>query len=100
MTESKPVIYIFHGDDEFATGQALAGIESQMGDPATAEMNTTILDGRNLNLNELVRATLAMPFLADRRLVVLKDPLGALKSSKSRDKFKSILENTPRRQRW
>ena len=95
MTESKPVIYIFHGDDEFASGLALAGIESQMGDPSTAAMNTTTLDGRNLNLDELIRATRAMPFLADRRLVVLKDPLGAMKSSKDRDKFKNILENTP-----
>ena len=95
MTESKPVVYIFHGDDEFATSQALAGIESQMGDPSTAEMNTTYLDGRVLNLDELVRATRSMPFLAERRLVVLTDPLGAMKSSKARDKFKSILESVP-----
>ena len=95
MTESKPVVYIFHGDDEFATGQALGGIESQMGDPATAEMNTSHLDGRSLNLDELVQATRSMPFLAERRLVVLMDPLGSLKSSKDRDKFKTILENVP-----
>ena len=95
MTESKPVVYIFHGDDEFATGQALEGIESQMGDPATAEMNTSHLDGRAFNMDELVQATRSMPFLAERRLVVLMDPLGSLKSSKDRDKFKTILENVP-----
>ncbi len=93
--ESKPVVYIFHGDDEFASGQALAGIESQMGDPSTAEMNTTHLDGRSLNLDKLVQTTRAMPFLAERRLVVLTDPLGAMKSSKARDKFKKILEGVP-----
>ncbi|MFC1997954.1 DNA polymerase III subunit delta, partial [Chloroflexota bacterium] len=95
MTESKPVVYIFHGDDEFASGQALAGIKSQMGDPSTAEMNTTYLDGRTLNLDELVRTTRTIPFLAERRLVVLTDPLGSMKSSKARDKFKSILESAP-----
>ena len=95
MAESKPVVYIFHGDDEFAIGQTLGGIESQLGDPSTAEMNTTHLDGRALNLDELVRATRAMPFLAERRLVVVLDPLGALKSSKDRDKFKKILEEVP-----
>jgi DNA polymerase-3 subunit delta len=95
MTDHKPVVYIFHGDDEFAIGQALIGIESQMGDPSTAAMNTTNLDGRNLNMDELIHATRAMPFLAERRLVVLTDPLGSLKSSTDRDKFKSILENTP-----
>jgi DNA polymerase-3 subunit delta len=95
MTESKPVVYIFHGDDEFAIGAALAGIEAQMGDPSSAQMNTTYLDGRALDLDELVRATRAMPFLAERRLVVLKDPLGSLKSSTIRDKFKDILESVP-----
>jgi DNA polymerase III subunit delta len=95
MSESKPVVYIFHGDDEYAIGQALAGIIAHMGDPSTAEMNTTYLDGRSLNLDELVRATRAMPFLSDRRLVVVTDPLGALKSSKDRDKFKVILAGTP-----
>jgi DNA polymerase-3 subunit delta len=95
MTESKPVVYIFHGDDEYSVGQALAGILSLMGDPANAEMNTTHLDGRTLNLDELVRATRAMPFLAERRLVVLMDPLGSMKSSKARDKFISILESVP-----
>lgn len=95
MTDSKPVVYIFHGDDEFATGQALKAIESQMGDPSSAEMNTTHLDGRSLNMDKVVQTTQAMPFLADRRLVVLTDPLGAMKSSKDRDKFKSILEGVP-----
>jgi DNA polymerase-3 subunit delta len=95
MTESKPVVYIFHGDDEFALGESLTGIRAQMGDPSTAEMNTTYLDGRSLNLDELVRATRAMPFLSDRRLVVLRDPLGSLKSSTVRDKFKDILSGVP-----
>ena len=67
MTDRKPVVYIFHGDDEFAIGQALADIVSQMGDPTTAAMNTTTLDDRNLNLDELIQATRAMPFLTERR---------------------------------
>jgi DNA polymerase-3 subunit delta len=95
MAESKPVVYIFHGDDEFAIGEALKGIEGQMGDPSTAEMNTTVLDGRVLNLDELVRTTRAMPFLAERRLVVVTNPLGTLKSNKDRDRFKEILASSP-----
>ena len=93
--ENKPVVYIFHGDDEFAIGKSLARIISQMGEPSSAEMNTTYLDGHSLNLDELVRTTQAMPFLSDRRLVVLNNPLGSLKSSKERDKFKAILEGVP-----
>jgi DNA polymerase-3 subunit delta len=95
MADRKPVVYIFHGDDEFAIGQALTEFESQMGDSPTAAMNTTSLDGRNLNLDELIQVTRTIPFLAERRLVVLRDPLGCLKSSTDRENFKSILENTP-----
>jgi DNA polymerase-3 subunit delta len=95
MTENKPVVYVFHGDDEFAIGEALKGLEAQMGDPSTVEMNITQLDGHSLNLDELVRATRALPFLADRRLVVVTDPLGSLKNNKDRDKFKNILESVP-----
>ena len=95
MAENKPVVYIFHGDDAFAIGQALASISAQMGDPSTAEMNTTRLEGRSLNLDELVRATRSMPFLAERRLVVLDDPLGSLKSAKDREKFQDLLSGVP-----
>jgi DNA polymerase-3 subunit delta len=95
VSADKPVVYIFHGDDEFAIGGALAGITSQMGDPSTAEMNTTHLQGHALDLDELLRATRSVPFLAERRLVVVQDPLSALKSSKARDKFMSIMESAP-----
>ncbi|HBX68150.1 MAG TPA: DNA polymerase III subunit delta [Chloroflexi bacterium] len=95
MSASKPVVYIFHGDDEFALGEAVNSIRAQMGDATTAEMNTTRLEGRNLNLDDLVRATRSLPFLAERRLVVLTDPLGSLKTNADRDKFKKIMEETP-----
>ena len=95
MTENKPAVYIFNGDDDYAISQALEGIVSQMGDPSTADMNTTYLEGRSFNLDELVQATRAMPFLSDRRLVVLVDPLSALKSNKDRDRFKEVLAGTP-----
>lgn len=94
MTE-KPVVYILHGDDEFAISQFVASMEEKMGDPATAGMNITQIDGRALQLDELVSTTRAMPFLAERRMVVLSDPLGGMKSPTVRDKFKSILGEIP-----
>jgi len=90
-----PIVYIFHGDDEFAIADFIAGIETKMGDPATASMNITRLEGQSTSLNALVSATHAMPFLTDRRLVVLNDPLGRMKSPTAREKFKSTLESIP-----
>lgn len=91
----KPVIYILHGDDEFAIAEYIAVMESKMGDPATAEMNITSLDGNSFSNDSLVVATFAMPFLAERRLVILTDPLGKMKSPSFREKFISVLGQVP-----
>ncbi len=90
-----PAVYILHGDDEFGMAEFIAAVEKKMGDPATAGLNITRLDGRSTTLKDLVAATYAMPFLADRRLVVLDDPLGALKSPADRERFKDVLGKTP-----
>jgi hypothetical protein len=41
----KPVVYILHGDDEFAIAEFIAGMEKKLGDPVTADLNITRLDG-------------------------------------------------------
>jgi DNA polymerase-3 subunit delta len=91
----KPIIYILHGDDEFAMDEFITGMVAKMGDSTTAEMNITHLEGKSYTPGSLLSATHSMPFLADRRLVVLTDPLGAMKSPKIRENFKSVLEDIP-----
>ncbi len=95
MTKADPVVYLLHGDDEFAMTQVVAKMQAKLGDPATAEMNITRIDGRSLALNDLRNVTSAMPFLADRRLVILSQPAGKLKSERDRDAFRKIMEGLP-----
>jgi len=95
MAESAPVVYLLHGEDEFKISQFLSEMEGKLGDPATASMNITYLDGGSLNIEELPASANAMPFLAKRRLVVIENPLGRLKSPTDRDRFKDILEKIP-----
>jgi DNA polymerase-3 subunit delta len=66
-----------------------------MGDPTTAEMNITQLDGNSFTIESLVAATHAMPFLTRRRLVTLTDPLGRMNNPSFREKFISVLERIP-----
>ena len=75
MAETPPVVYFLHGEDEYAIAQTLADLEKRLGDPATADMNTTRLDGATYNLDQLLSVASAMPFLAKRRLVILTNPL-------------------------
>ncbi len=67
--------YIFHGDDEFSLWEAVAELKRKLGDPSLIEVNTTTLDGRTLTLAELQHVCDAIPFLGDRRLVIVTDML-------------------------
>lgn len=95
MTKTPPVVYLLHGDDEFAIAQFVLDIEAKLGDAATASMNTTRLDGRSYNPDDLLSVAGAMPFLAKRRLVILTHPLAKLTSPSSREKFKQQLDKIP-----
>jgi DNA polymerase-3 subunit delta len=98
MSETHPTIYLFHGDDEYAISQAVDELERKLGDPATASLNTTRLDGRTYNLDQLPSIANALPFLAERRLVILTHPLARLSDPKAKEaqgKCKEMLENVP-----
>jgi len=95
MTAQPPAVYIFHGDDDFAITEEISKMRARLGDATTADMNTTQLEGRSLDLDELVRAARAMPFMATRRLVIITDPLPGLKSQSARERFKKELEQVP-----
>lgn len=95
MAESKPVVYIFHGEDEFAITQAISGMQKEMGDPITADMNTTRLDGRNLSLDEMYTNAAAIPFMGDRRLIVVNNLIGNLNTPELQEKLIKYLEKLP-----
>ncbi|MCK5315959.1 MAG: DNA polymerase III subunit delta [Anaerolineales bacterium] len=95
MSTAPPVVYILHGEDEFAIAQAVATLEEKMGEETTAVLNSSRLDGRSLSLNELKTAVSALPFLSARRLVVVTQPSSSLNSQGLQNKFKQILEGLP-----
>lgn len=107
MTETVPTIYFLYGDDEFAIAQFLKDLEKKLGDENSAALNSTRLDGKNLNLEELLSIAAAMPFLARRRIVILDNPLGNLIAKDNRNtkenstlkevqrKFLAVLEQIP-----
>jgi DNA polymerase-3 subunit delta len=95
MTGSTPVVYVLHGDDEFAIAQFISEMEAKLGDPSLADLNVTRLDGRTLDPEELLSIASAIPFLVTRRIVVLTQPLARLNSEAARQKFLETLEKIP-----
>jgi DNA polymerase-3 subunit delta len=102
------MFYILHGEDELACSDRVAEFRQKIGDETTRDLNTTIFDGRKVTLAELRHAADAIPFLADKRLVIVEGLLTRLASSRrkgdddselsgaSREFLKDLLEYLPR----
>lgn len=69
------MFYVYHGDDEFSRSEEVARRKQQVMSAGMGDLNITELDGRRLTFEELVSACQAMPFLTDRRLVIVRDLL-------------------------
>ncbi|MBN1937851.1 MAG: DNA polymerase III subunit delta [Anaerolineae bacterium] len=65
------MFYIFQGEDTFSCGEALAELKAKMGDSVLADLNVTYLDGRSVDLGELEHHCDTIPFMSERRLVVV-----------------------------
>jgi DNA polymerase-3 subunit delta len=66
--------------DDLAGRARLAELVARLGDPSAASLNTSTFDGARFEIGEVQAACEALPFLADRRLVVVR---GALARSAS-----------------
>jgi len=72
------MLYIFHGQDDFTRNEKIAELRALM-EPSVADLNVTLLDGRDVRLGEIRNHADSMPFMADRRLVIVTGYLGQLK---------------------
>lgn len=78
MSRPKPTFYVLHGKDEFSRSETLADFRRRLGPPDTVDLNTTVLDGKKLTLSKLHHACDAVPFLAEKRLVIVEGLLSRL----------------------
>jgi len=65
------LLYVLHGEDDFSLRQALEEIKRGIGDEVTSATNTTVLDGQQVTVDQLQAICAAMPFLAEKRLVII-----------------------------
>ncbi len=71
-------VYLLHGDNEFLKDEKVADIIVRLVDPATRDFNLDLLRAPDLDAGRLSAVLDALPLMAKRRVVVLRDP-GALK---------------------
>jgi DNA polymerase III subunit delta len=64
--------FLFHGDDGLSSDEQVTRLRKSMGDDANADLNITELDGSQATVPEVIAAVSSYPFLADKRLVIVK----------------------------
>ena len=95
-SSDKPLVILLRGDDPFAMERIVKDLCARVSeDPAMADLNTTRLDGRTASNEEIRTATDSLPFLANRRLVVLVHPFFKLGPEAARQRFLALLEKLP-----
>ena len=88
--------YVLHGEDELSQTEAVDKLRAKMGDPQFADLNTAQFDGRKISLGELQHACDSVPFLTDKRLVIVTGMLARLepRRGKSDDDGKETEEES------
>ncbi|MES0329579.1 MAG: DNA polymerase III subunit delta, partial [Dehalococcoidales bacterium] len=65
------MLYILLGPDDFSIGEWLSRARKGLGDESVLEANTTVFDGQQVTPEQLGAAAGAMPFLAEKRLIIV-----------------------------
>jgi DNA polymerase-3 subunit delta len=88
-------VHVFYGTDEYAITSRVSEFQRGMGDPTTAAMNTSRLDGRTVTEDDLNNAVNSMPFLASQRLIIFNNPSAHYAQAAQQKKFLEFLKQVP-----
>ena len=72
------MIRVLHGEDEYARSEALVKIRESAASPEMRDPNTTVFEGRGFTVNDVIGAAQFVPFMADRRVVIVHGVLGRM----------------------
>ena len=74
------MLHVLTGDDDYSIRQALEEIKKGIGDHTALMTNTTVLESRQLTVEQLKNACETVPFLAEKRLVIVEGLLARFES--------------------
>ena len=74
------MFYIFHGEEEFTLSEQVGQLRHRVAEAGLGDLNITVLDGTKVGFDELRAACDTMPFLGDRRLVIVEGLLSRLET--------------------
>ncbi|MFN8525002.1 MAG: DNA polymerase III subunit delta [Chloroflexota bacterium] len=81
MAAKPQLIYVLHGSDAFTRDEQVRGLKRRALEETTGEYNLTELTGPDVTLADVRAAADALPFMADRRVVIVHGLLTRLAST-------------------
>lgn len=72
---NESILYLFHGDDDLRIDEAVDALLDPWKREPNGDLNVAELDGLTTSAGEVVAAASAYPFLAERRIVVVRGML-------------------------
>lgn len=80
------MLYIFHGEDDFSVNESLVNLKNSVGPPDVLDGNISRGDVYTYSPNEVIAMCSTIPFLADRRIVILDGLLKLFESDRANTK--------------
>jgi DNA polymerase-3 subunit delta len=82
--EVNNMIYVFFGADSLSIREKVDALRQAVGSADLRDANTLALDGVQVKPDELLAAAMAVPFLSDRRLVLVKGLLARFEGKRGK----------------
>ncbi len=86
------MVYILWGEDEFSLNEALDKVKKNLGDRSMRDINTTLFEGQELTVEQLRSVCDSVPFMAEKRLVIVN---GLLTRFNPKERGQSKKNNVP-----
>lgn len=90
------MIYVLHGEDSFSAAEMLGALVEAVGPPDMRESNVSTMEAKEFSVEKLGALSMVMPFLAERRVVVLRGVMGSLESRPNARRGRDRPEPVPR----
>ncbi|MCJ7604965.1 MAG: DNA polymerase III subunit delta, partial [Dehalococcoidales bacterium] len=94
------MLHVFFGEDDYSIRQALEEIKQTIGDQTAIMTNSTVFDGRQVTAAELRMACETVPFLAEKRLVIVEGLLEKYETGGRTRRKKAAKKNGEEPEEW
>lgn len=83
--KESPLFYILHGDNQFDLREAIRTMRAKMTESGMGDLNINEFDGRTVRVAEVISTACMMPFLSEKRLVIVEGLLTRLTAKAGSD---------------